>query len=68
MAVLRKQLQVKQLGPSDNDICDCLLETTADLSSDGLSDVAPGSMAYCLSDKKVYAKKADGTWAVAVSS
>lgn len=62
MAVIRKQIQVKQLGNGENNIFDLIVETTTDLDADELEFVAPGSLALCLEDGKVYCKGSDDDW------
>lgn len=64
MACIRMELAVKRLNAERN-IYDCLVETADDFSEDETLDLCGvGSMAYCLEDKKVYAKTEDGWEAV----
>ena len=62
MAVIRKQIQVKQLGHNEHNIFDLIVETVTDLDADELDQVAPGSLALCLADGKVYCKDSDNEW------
>ena len=62
MALLRKELAEKRLGGKD--AFDCLVESSSDFTNDDFlkTDAGVGSMAYCIGDEKVYAKKSTG-WA-----
>ena len=68
MAVLRKQIQVKQLGKLENNIFDCLVSAVSDFSGTALDDVAPGSLAYCLEDGNIYAKVSASSWTAVTGS
>ena len=59
MILAREVIQTRE-GTRD----DCLVEAVADLES---IDCEAGSLAYCLADKKVYAKLSSGSWADATA-
>ena len=59
MAILRAELQGnRQLSR----IYGALAETSEDLLTGQAAAFAPGSLVYCLDEKQLYAKTADGTW------
>ena len=59
--VLRKEMKKKLPGDSGELVVyDLIAETAADLT--GLPRAAVGSLAYVLSDGRLYVKKADAGW------
>ena len=62
MAVIRKEIAVKRLGKGEKNVYDCMVEETTDLTADEMEEVGMGSIALCLSDGNLYAKKSDDTW------
>ncbi|MBR4657457.1 MAG: hypothetical protein IKO68_13075 [Oscillospiraceae bacterium] len=75
MAILRAELQGKgsivnqrradgSIASSSAGVYEGIVETATDLSLPRLADFAPGSMFYCMGDKKLYIKNSACEWVV----
>lgn len=63
-SIIHQRREDGSLGTRVAGIYEGIIETTEDLALPRLAEYAPGSMFYCMDDKKLYIKNSAEEWVV----
>ena len=63
-SIVHQRREDGSIGTKVAGIYEGIIETTEDLALPRLAEYAPGSMFYCMGDKKLYIKNSSKEWVV----